>query len=245
MHMQRFYFDHSKHDKASSIDHYEVTPEKYRLTTEKMAFCDYFEIMHINSGQGTIVLDEMRVDYKEGDFIFCRPFQVRHFISDGYTADNIIFYDSLFDSYFHDTRFLSRIKFFKENSSPLLNPEIGELIFPSFRRLVEVLSTRKTVNIEHMARGLVYYILAEASGDEPIEVSEQRNDIVHFKELLENHYLQESEERFYAAKLRCGVNKLEKLCKQYYNKTFAQVYKERKLIEAKKELPQQKSTYPT
>lgn len=156
----------------------------------------FYEIIIIRKGKGIIFLDDKKIDFKEGAFIFISPNQKRRWqLSDAKIEVNfIIFEQSFLNDFFSDKFFVYRLHYF-------YSKQITPYFFPSKRLFSFENDVFKEIQMElknyqkdsaHLLRSILYYILVKLNRYfcefHLINSTMHENELaIQFKELLQKN----------------------------------------------------------
>jgi AraC family transcriptional activator of pobA len=185
----------------------------------------YFDLTFITQGVEYVTINQNKLLVQSGDVICSTPGDVwtweRNTALEGFA---LVFEEDFFQSFFINKFFLNDLNFLKaDRLSPLIRLK-AELFCEILEFLEKIRHEIKAKDrSEHIIRALVYLVLAKLDNDEKLQdkssldtLSEHQNNrhLQGFIKLVEEHYLEVHEVKFYADKLFISANYLNKIVRE-------------------------------
>lgn len=203
---------------------------------------DFFEIVILKKGNGTLLLNQQKIDISNNIIIFISPFQKRQW---NLEADNLdftllAFQEDFLNDFFADKLFTYRLLYFYQLECPLYLSVNKENIIKYCELLTEIkteLIATKPDSV-HIIRSLIYYLLQKLNRQYAQEnklslTKAESNYAFQFKALLEKHIREKQRIEEYTALLGISRISLNKAVKTHFNVTATYLLKQRLLFEIK------------
>lgn len=160
---------------------------------------DYFEVVFFSKAQGTVHINDTKINIHDNSIVFISAFQKRAWKikQDGLEFKTLIFREDFLNEFFADKFFTHKMLFFYQlNHELLLNVSDSEM-----KRFNEFLVEIKTELVHtkkdsvHIIRSILYYLLQTinrryASANDLMIEKDDKNYAVQYKSLLEKHICQ-------------------------------------------------------
>lgn len=133
--------------------------------SEEPHYTTFYEIIVIKKGNGIIFIDDIKIDFKEGTFLFISPNQKRKWLINNskIEVNFIIFEQSFLNDFFSDKYFVYRLHYFyTKQIAPYIQPSIRLFSFENdiFEEIQTELNNSKKDSV-HLLRSILYYILVK------------------------------------------------------------------------------------
>lgn len=250
---------------ATKIKTYHFLPHKYglellldigRIETLKHFVLDstlhqlsFYEILFIEEGAGTFILDENRIPIAPGAIIFTSPGQIRHWEIEKKVKGYTLFFEKDFlHLFFSDALFLYRFQYFHQYSHPT-GVQISEVQFGKCLELLRGIEQefgQLQNDSNHLIRSLLYQLLVILNRYYAEVHNVQRDTYVHtdfyrFRSLLEKKFVDDRSVEAYSRMLNISAGFLNKICRQFSGLSAQQMIHHKLISEIKKQLHQNKS----
>ena len=164
--------------------------------SDETHYTTFYEIIIIRKGKGVIFLDDRKIDFKEGTFLFISPNQKRKWLigNSKMEVNFIIFEQSFLNDFFSDKFFVYRLQYFySKQNAPYIQPSKRLFSFENdvFEEIqTELKNTQK--DSAHLLRSILYYILVKLNryfcDFHNINSTMHENELaIQFKNLLQNN----------------------------------------------------------
>ncbi len=209
----------------------------------------FYEIIFINTGSGTISLDENKIPIHPQTIVFTSPGQVRRWeIEEEVKGYTLFFEKDFLHLFFSDELFLYRFQYFHQYSHPAAM-QIGEPSFGKCKALLhEIEQEFEQIQNDsnHLIRSFLYQLLILLNRYYAEIYKVQRDTYVHadfyrFRSLLEKRFLQDQTVEAYTKMLNVSPGFLNKICRQFSGLSAQQMIHQKLISEIKKQLYQNKS----
>ncbi|WP_294288383.1 helix-turn-helix transcriptional regulator [uncultured Chryseobacterium sp.] len=209
----------------------------------------FYEIIFINTGSGTISLDENKIPIHPQTIVFTSPGQVRRWeIEEEVKGYTLFFEKDFLHLFFSDELFLYRFQYFHQYSHPAAM-QIGEPSFGKCKALLQEIEQEFEQiqnDSNHLIRSFLYQLLILLNRYYAEIYKVQRDTYVHadfyrFRSLLEKRFLQDQTVEAYTKMLNVSSGFLNKICRQFSGLSAQQMIHQKLISEIKKQLHQNKS----
>ena len=241
----QFAFYKTKYGDELLIDVVSLPYVKKFLTKHPVHKLTYYDITLITRGAGFFRIDTREYDVGEGDVIFSRPGEIRHWdqdnIADGFA---LIFEEEFLLSFFNDPDFLRHLAYFQPGSMSKISLECT-----MYERILKLLEDIKheidecQVKDEHILRALLYETLMwlHRTYTAVYNLSCENRKILNpfidkFAGLVNTGFKHYHSTRYYADKLCITPNYLNEIIKSTTGVSAKQYIQNRMALEAKKML---------
>jgi YesN/AraC family two-component response regulator len=243
--ISQYDFYKTKYGDELLIDVVPLSYVKKFITKQPVHRLTYYDITLITSGTGFFQIDTHQYNVSEGDVLFSRPGEIRHWdkdkIFDGYA---LIFEEEFLLSFFNDSLFLKHLSCFKPGATSKLTLEcvIYEQILNRIKNIKHEIDTYR-VKDKHILRALLYETLMllhrtyTAVHHAPCENRNIVNPrIEKFAGLVNVDFKLHHSTRYYADKLCITPNYLNEIIKDATGSSAKQYIQHKIVQEAKKML---------
>ncbi|MFC0777004.1 helix-turn-helix domain-containing protein [Flavobacterium sp. HJSW_4] len=226
-----------------NVLHGDMLSEKY---LERDTYnTDFFEILLFKTANGTLILNQQKINITDNTVVFISPFQKREWAleKEGLDFTVLVFQENFLNDFFSDKFFTYRLLYFYQLNYPLhLTIERGELQ-KSLEQLAEIkyeLANSRTDSI-HIIRSLTYYLLLKLNrvyaDANKLSIERAENNFAYqFKQLLEVHIREEQRIDYYAGLMNVSRITINSSVKKQFNVTATELLKQRLLFEIKNDL---------
>ena len=206
---------------------------------------DFYSIIVVTSGEGSIWLDNNRIHFKKGTLLFVQPNHVRQWqnVSSDFDAYFLVFENEFIETFFQDNFFMYRFQFFYNASYIYLLECKQDFLF-------SLMDLCRTINNElsdlqndshHFLRSILYNILIRINRKyiEQYGFSGslfQNNLGIQLKKLLEIKIRDYRKVEEYANFLKISRAHLNSVSKKAFGLPVSAIIKQRLLTEIKREL---------
>jgi AraC-like DNA-binding protein len=241
----QYAFHKTKYGDELLIDVVPLSYVKKFITKQPVHRLTYYDITLITCGAGFFHIDTHQYNVSEGDVIFSRPSEIRHWdkdnIIDGYA---LIFEEEFLLSFFNDPLFLKHLSYFKPGATSKMTLEraIYEQILNRIKNIKHEIDTFREKD-KHILRALLYETLMllhrtyTAVHNVPCENRKTVNPHVEkFADLVNADFKRHHSTRYYADKLCITPNYLNEIIKDATGSSAKQYIQHRIVLEAKKML---------
>lgn len=209
----------------------------------------FYEIIFIQQGSGTFILDEKEISIIPQTIIFTSPGQIRRWKIEQQVKGYTLFFEKDFlNLFFSDDLFLYRFQYFHQYS----HPAAMQLDETSFAKAMELLFEIEQEfeqiqnDSSHLIRSLLYQLLVVLNRYYSDLYNMQSDTYIHsdfyrFRSLLEKRFLQNHTVEAYTKMLNVSPGFLNKICRQFSGLSAQQMIHHKLISEIKKELYQNKS----
>lgn len=209
----------------------------------------FYEIIFIQEGSGTFVLDENKISIQPQTVIFTSPGQIRCWDIEQEVKGYTLFFEKDFlHLFFSDELFLYRFQYFHQYS----HPAEMQICEASFGKCLELLHEieREFEQIQndsnHLIRSLLYQLLIILNRYYAGVYNVQRDTYIHsdfyrFRSLLEQRFLEDQTVEAYTKLLNVSSGFLNKICRQFSGLSAQQMIHHKLISEIKRQLHQNKS----
>ncbi len=219
-------------------------PEECQLNDE-IHTADFFQIVFIEKGSGTLFLDKQKITFNEEQVLFISQFQKYRWQiqQGGFKAKFLVFQENFLNDFFSDQYFTYKQMYFYQTDLPLFMHLDKEEQLQYVNQLNEIRKEliNPQVDSVHLIRSILYYLLARLNrtytSTYKISTSDFNNQLAFkFRMLVEKniHSVQRVEE--YAEMLQVNRIVLNKEVKSQFNQTASDFIKSRLLHEIKLDL---------
>jgi AraC family transcriptional regulator, transcriptional activator of pobA len=219
-----------------------IKSHKNFILTAELHALEFYEIIFLTEGAGSVWLDEEKIKIKPGIVIFTSPNQVRKWEITVRPEGYVLLFDGNFiHAFFNDALFLYRFHFFHNYSS--LHSIKTE--HSNFQQLEEILIhiQNEIGNLkedsDHFLRAYLYLclILLNRSFARQHSLSSASSSSINFfrfRELLEKNIYAYNTVKEFAEDLTISTTYLNRVCKVSTGKSAGEIIRQRKLLEAKR-----------
>ncbi|MGF7043013.1 helix-turn-helix domain-containing protein [Mucilaginibacter lappiensis] len=241
----QYNFVNEKYGKTLLIDIVPISEINRYIEKEPIHRLTYYDMTFITSGNEKVFINQTELHVRSGDVICSIPGEIwswpNHTAMQGYV---LLFEEEFLFSFFNDKQFINKFRYLKHGrTSPLLrlNKKLFKTVVAHLKQINNEIQLGVSSS-EHVLRALVYLILALLERAEPVPVKtidtvtkeEQANrHIQAFVKLVDEHYLQSHDVRFFADKLFITANYLNRMTKEYLGSTSKSFILSRVIQEAK------------
>jgi AraC-like DNA-binding protein len=205
----------------------------------------YYDITLITGGAGFFRIDNREYNVCEGDVIFSRPGEIRHWdhdnIADGFV---LIFEEDFLLSFFNDPLFIKNLAYFRNDSVSQIS--LQDIIYEKILNLMKDIKHEidaYLVKDKHILRALLYETLMllhrtyTTVHNSPCLKRKISNPYVDkFVDLVNSNFKNKHSTLYYADKLCITPNYLNEIIKKITGKSTKQYIQNRIVQEAKKML---------
>lgn len=241
----QYAFYKTKYGDELLIDVVPLSYVKKFITQQPVHRLTYYDITLITCGAGFFRIDTHQYNVSEGDVIFSRPGEIRHWdkdnIIDGYA---LIFEEEFLLSFFNDALFLKHLSYFQPGATSkiTLKQVIYEQIISRIKNIKHEIDAFH-VKDKHILRALLYETLMllhrayTAVHNVPCENRKTANPhIEKFAALVNVGFKLHHATRYYADKLCITPNYLNELIKDATGSSAKQYIQHKIVLEAQKML---------
>lgn len=209
----------------------------------------FYEIIFIQDGLGTFILDENKIALKPRTIIFTSPGQIRRWEIEQQVKGYTLFFEKDFlHLFFSDELFLYRFQYFHQYSHPA-GMQIDETSFAKCLELlreIELEFEQIQNDSNHLIRSFLYQLLVVLNRYYSCAYNVQRDtyidaDFYKFRSLLEKRFLQDQTVVAYTKMLNVSPGFLNKICRQFSGLSAQQLIHYKLISEIKKQLYQNKT----
>lgn len=209
----------------------------------------FYEIIFIEEGSGTFILDENTMAITPKTIIFTSPGQVRRWEIEEMVKGYTLFFEKDFlHLFFSDELFLYRFQYFHQYSHPN-EIKVSEAAFEKCLTLLSEIERefgQLQNDSNHLIRSLLYQLLIILNRYYAGVYNVQRDTYVHadfyrFRSLLEKRFMQDQKVEAYTKMLNISPGFLNKICRQFSGLSAQQMIHHKLISEIKKQLYQNKS----
>lgn len=206
---------------------------------------DYFEILFFKKAEGSVVLNNQKIDVTDNSIVFISAFQKRQWKMDGGHIEftSLVFQEDFLNDFFADKLFTYRLLYFYQLQHPLKMIVTSQEMSKSCDTLTEIKSELVSVRPDsaHIIRSQLYYLLQtlnrQYSSQNNLALENAGNNYAYqFKRLLEIHIRQKQRINDYTEMLGISRISLNKHVKAAFNITATQLIKRRLLSEIQSQL---------
>ena len=203
---------------------------------------DFFEIVILKKGKGTLLLNQQKIDISNNIIIFISPFQKRQWNLEANNVDFTLlaFQEDFLNDFFADKLFTYRLLYFYQLECPLHLSVNKENIIKYCELLTEIKTELIATQPDsvHIIRSLIYYLLQKLNRqyaqENKLSLNKaESNYAFQFKALLEKHIREKQRIEEYTAVLGISRISLNKAVKTHFNVTATYLLKQRLLFEIK------------
>ena len=202
----------------------------------------FFQILYVNKGEGIHYVDFQEWNIEDGTIFFLSPGQVHdlRFTSANQEGIMINFREEFFNDFLSQKDFINSLPVFSKSGKfgfRKVESCKDELEF-TIAKIIEMAKSDSKFKM-HCIQTLVLEILLLISvktKDENPENEIINNNylLVKFEKLLEKHFMEAHNPKFYADHLSVTPNYLNTLCKKVTGKTVGKIIRNRIILEAKR-----------
>lgn len=206
---------------------------------------DYFEILFFKKVEGTLILNQQKIELKDGSIIFISPFQKRNWQLDtnNLQVTTLVFQEGFLNDFFSDKLFTYRLLYFYQLVHPLkMNiDKDGMLKYCNLLTEIKMELLNSEIDSVHIIRSLLYYLLQTLNrlyaNQHALSLKNSQNNFAFlFKNLMEIHIREKQRIGDYAEMLGISRISLNKAVKAQFNTTATQLLKQRLLFEIQNSL---------
>ncbi|MBS1752834.1 MAG: helix-turn-helix domain-containing protein [Ferruginibacter sp.] len=244
-----YHFFQRKYGKELLLDVGRIESLKNFVLDNTPHCISFYEILFIEKGEGSFILDENKIPVEPCTVIFTSPGQIRRWNIKlpvkGYT---VFFEKDFLNLFFADDLFLYRFPFFHQ----YFNPSNMKMHPKAFRDSIKLVN-----NIEHefkqlqndsshLLRSLLYQLLIilnryYATIYHRYSGTNIHPDFFRFRSLLEKEFIMNHRITDYSNSLKISANQLNKICRKYSGFSAQQLVHNRLITEIKRQLRSSKS----
>jgi len=241
--VRHFEFYREKYDTKILIDIGRIESLEHMIRSPKSHTLGFYDVTFISGGAGTFKLDDYSLTIQQRQVFFTSPGQMRQWLStEQVTGFTLFFVPHFIETFFTDPLFLYRFPFFNQ---PVNYPALRiapELFNRSLSMLREVEAEFEHLQNDspHLIRSILYQLMIQlnreyASQHQTVSGDTRLNPILFkFQKAVDTHYKDLKTVDEYAGLLHISPGHLNKICRQYLNKTASSLIKERIVLEAKR-----------
>lgn len=227
--------------RIETLNHYVLDNTLHQLS--------FYEIIFIEEGTGTFILDENKIQITPQTVIFTSPGQVRCWeIREKVKGYTLFFEKDFLHLFFSDELFLYRFQYFHQYTSPT-GMKISENAFGKCLDLlhgIEQEFKQLQNDSNHLIRSFLYQLLVILNRYYANVYNVQRDTYVHpdfyrFRALLEKKFVNDRNVEAYSKMLNISTGFLNKICRQFSGLSAQQMIHYKLISEIKKQLYQNKS----
>lgn len=227
--------------RIETLNHYVLDNTMHQLS--------FYEIIFIEEGTGTFILDENKIQITPQTVIFTSPGQVRCWeIREKVKGYTLFFEKDFLHLFFSDELFLYRFQYFHQYTSPT-GMKISENAFGKCLDLlhgIEQEFKQLQNDSNHLIRSFLYQLLVILNRYYANVYNVQRDTYVHpdfyrFRALLEKKFVNDRNVEAYSKMLNISTGFLNKICRQFSGLSAQQMIHYKLISEIKKQLYQNKS----
>lgn len=206
---------------------------------------NFFEVMILNKAEGTLVIDQQRIDLEDGLIIFLSPLQRRQWFVEGKHVDAhfLVFQEQFLNDFFADQLFTYRLQYFYQRQHPYyFKPD--DLLFERLQVIISEIRGELTnfrCDSAHLLRSLLYFLLIRLNRDYALTYdlgteSQINNHAYEFKKLLEAHIQTKQRIEDYTDMLGISRITLNKATQAQFRQSASQLIKDKLYFEIKNAL---------
>jgi len=238
--MQKLIFNTNKYGEKLLIDI--KTFDEIEFYDNKLK-PDFYAIAVLEKAEGEIIINTKKILLNDNIILFTQPGHEVYIGNSIFKKGFFLFFVKEFiDTFFNDNLFLFKFNFFRHNLPEYFvttKEMLSEILMSVSEIRNEILNLQD--DSEHLLRSLLYYLLIKTnrlySDTYKLNNSTVKNIyILKFQQLLENNICEKHNVNEYAYDLKISRTYLNKLVKNYFNKTANQVIREYLLAEAKRKI---------
>jgi AraC-like DNA-binding protein len=242
--MKIYSFPKDRHEHDIQIECLKISTVDKKLLTGKPFTTNFFEVVFISEGSGTLQINKVDYHFQKGCTFFLTPSKLRTITSDPSKFDGyiLLFEEPVIANFFNDSLFLYRFHFYYNNEyPPVMN--IGEgydykLIKDIMENMFNELQNIQS-DSQHFLRAQLYYTLVHLNRlfkkNNLIEKNFFDNSkALQFRKLLETHVRELSKVMEFADLMGISTASLNNITKNAFGKHAGDVIKERRISEAMK-----------
>ncbi len=240
--IKKYKFKDGLHLEFEIIDLPQILKSKKDLMTVPHR-AQFYHILWIEKGEGTHFVDFKPIKIEDNSLIFIPSNSVNIYDKAGlYEGKAIVFTDSFFCKNKADVRFLHSSLLYNDLyhiAKMRISPQASDLRV--FFNAMETEFLRKPDNSQFpILHNMLHIFLLQAEremrkqGFEELKPSAQLDDLMLFKERLEQNFRKERSVNKYASELNMSDKQLNKVCTSVLDKTPKQIIDERVILEAKR-----------
>lgn len=200
---------------------------------------DFYLISLFTKGTGTHTIDFTTYNVKKGSAFFMSPAEVHSWNLSDDTDGYVLFFNSSFYMMDAQPKHLYRLPFFRAKER-LHHTELTAQQLKSIEDIIQLLikesktpSSFQTAILRSCLDVLLYKLSSLPGGKTKI-TTHPISLIPQLEALIDQHFKLHLPASFYADKLNTTIQQLNKLSKNYLNKTIADLLRERLIAEAKR-----------
>ena len=241
--MKELSFHKTKYGKELLIDCLKISETKNFLVNRRPFIISFYEIFFIIKGNGTFLLDDIKIPYEKGTVMFLPPNRRREWIAETETDAYVILFEGEFiERFFNDNLFVYRFHYFHNYTTPF-HLKAQEKEFDSY--LEKVLEIKHEITCllndsDHLLRSILYYLLIilnrQYVNQHDIKGELFENiEVLKFIRLLDKNFKEKHHVNDYTEMLGISKTYLNRKLKTF-GRSASELIKARILVEAKKEL---------
>jgi len=197
-------------------------------------------LIHIEKADGLIIVDDVQVRADEPKMVVIKPNQVTLFDLPRKAKGTLICFKEDFFTLRYNNNVLYAFSFIKQGLKPF--QRITDSANHKIKAIIEFMWEENAATTHHRAKILRSYLnillfevqklFAKSSADQEIVRIDEK--MITFEKLLNQQFTESRSPSHYAHQLFISENYLNRLCKQYKNKTAGELIRERVSIEAQR-----------
>ncbi len=243
--MKIFHFHRDKYGKVLQMDFGRLEATRNFFFEPEVHCTDFFEILVLVKGNGTLFLDTEKIELQNSQFLFISPFQKRRWYVDRNKLEGffLIFEKDFLSEFFADKLFVYRLQYFYNHvvkTQFVPNTRLFSFKHDIFDEIAyEIQSYQK--DSPHLLRSILYYILIKLNREfcayHHLENDTQLNNAAYlFKQSLEQNIRTYQQVNDYAQLLNISRISLNQASKKQFGITATEMIKQRLIFEIKTEL---------
>ncbi|MDW7695838.1 AraC family transcriptional regulator [Flammeovirgaceae bacterium SG7u.111] len=220
----------------------EIREEKANKIPKMVHAADFFQIIFVRNGKGTLMLNNQRITSVKGSILFISQHQKHQWISneEHFHIQVLVFQEDFLNEYFSDKYFTFRLLYFYQTQFSLRLQLVEPLFDGLLTKLNEIkaeLCNTKSDSV-HLIRSVLYYVLIllnrEYAKSNNIKTAIALNNIAYqFRKLVEEHICAKQRIEDYTELMKISRISLNKAVKEQFNVTASDFIKARLLQEVK------------
>ena len=241
----KFQFKKNKYGKELLIDCDQMSKLDGFTLNNTPFWIDFHEIFFVTSGKGVFKLDDETISFQKGTVLLLPPhkwrqWKVIHGKLDGFV---LMFEEEFISKFFNDGLFLFRFHYFYNNASTSYIHLEDQALSEYLTHLVSIKQELHHLQNDsnHLLRAILYLLLIHINRVYTVQFKIKErffedNLSLRFRRLLEREIRSHRDVSFYSERLNVSKSHLTKTLKRTFDKTPAQLIRNRLIAEAKKEL---------
>lgn len=220
----------------------EINEENANVAPQAVRAADFFQIVFVKNGKGTLLLNNQRITCTKGSVLFLSQHQKHQWISneEHFKTQVLVFQEDFLNEYFSDKYFTFRLLYFYQTQFPLhlqLSQQLFDELLTKLNEIKIELCNTKSDSV-HLIRSVLYYVLIvlnrEYATNNNIKTAIALNNVAYqFRKLVEEHICAKQRIEDYTELMKISRISLNKAVKEQFNVTASDFIKARLLQEVK------------